>query len=228
MKLTSRFIVLLISILMVMSSTVSIFAATQEGKGGPAYTGEATNKFAANMPLTEIYFVAEKFYGNPDTMTITDNTGKALLLEDNKMFIRSKGENDETILEFNSIKEPKGQYTITYKDAAILPDGTKKDVVITFDLQKVFLARGGTGTVANVTMPEKIVIQNKSESKGVRIGGNAYYSEDGTAGTGVKNTFVGIGVEQKLTIKVDGAGDFVVPLYLSIRKCLKNQSFAKC
>lgn len=213
MKLTSRFIVLLISILMVMSSTVSIFAATQEGKGGPAYTGEATNRFAANMPLTEIYFVAEKFYGNPDTMTITDNTGKALLLEDNKMFIRSKGENDETILEFNSIKEPKGQYTITYKDAAILPDGTKKDVVITFDLQKVFLARGGTGTVANVTLPEKIVIQNKSESKGVRIGGNAYYSEDGTAGTGVKNTFVGIGVEQKLTIKVDGAGDFVVPFY---------------
>lgn len=212
-KIARRIVVILLSLMMVMGGTIPAVAATQEGNGGAAYSGAEVNTFAANMPLTEIYFVAEKFYGNPDTMTITDNTGKALLLEDNKMFIRSKDETNATILEFNSINEPKGQYTVTYKDAAILPDGTKKDVVITFDLLKIFLAKGGTGTVASVELPEKIVIQNKSEESGVRVGGNAYYSADGSAGTGISNTFVGIGVEQKLTITIDGSGDFVVPFY---------------
>lgn len=199
LKMTSRFIVLLISILMVMSSTVSVLAATEAGHGGAAYAGADTNTFAAGMPLTEIYFVAEKFYGDPDEVTIVTNPQEALALEGKTMTLLGSKLTHNT--EKNDVS---GSYTATWKDAAILPDGTKTDVVLTLELSRVMTARSAD----TVPMPEATAIFNNAHSD---PGVNMPVST--RTGTGVNNTNFAIAVEQNLKISVDGAGEFVVPFY---------------
>lgn len=71
LKLTSRFIVLLISILMVMSSTIAVFAATLSGETkdyvsgdaskGNAMAGTEYNTFAAGLDLQEVFLKRNAF-----------------------------------------------------------------------------------------------------------------------------------------------------------------------
>lgn len=176
-----------------------MLAATEAGHGGAAYAGAGTNTFAAGMPLTEIYFVAEKFKGDPDEVTIVTNPQEALALEGKTMTLLGSK------LTHNTKKnDVSGSYTATWKDAAILPDGTKTDVILTLELSRVMTARSAD----TVPMPEATAIFNNVHSD---PGVNMPVST--RTGTGVDGTTFAIAVEQNLTISVDGAGEFVVPFY---------------
>jgi len=193
------FVVTTMAAILVLTSAMTAFAATEAGHGGAAYAGAGTNTFAAGMPLTEIYFVAEKFKGDPDEVTIVTNPQEALALEGKTMTLLGSKLTHNT--ENNDVS---GSYTATWKDAAILPDGTKTDVVLTLELSRVMTARSAD----TVPMPEATAIFNNVHSD---PGVNMPVST--RTGTGVDKTYFAIAVEQNLTISVDGAGEFVVPFY---------------
>lgn len=193
---------LFLCLMMAVISAVSAFAATQTGTGGRAYQGAGTNTFAAGMPLSEIFFVKEKFYEHPDVVEITDNTSGALELNGKRVSLlgsaleHNKADNNIT-----------GIYQSTFSDAAIMPDGTLKDVVVTFEIGRVMTARTSTGH-SDANMPSRITIHNNTHSsKGINI------STTTNQGSGAPNAFFGVAVEQIMTISVEGEGDFVVPFY---------------
>lgn len=201
-KLLSKFLIFLMSAFLMLSITMTAFAATQTGNGGRAFDGAATNTFAAGMPLSEIYFVTEKFSTDNETIVITDNTSGALEIDHSGEKVRIKGGN----LSHNTLdNQIKGQYQSTFKDAAILPDGTVKDVVLTFDIGRVLTAK-----VGNPPMPNHVTIHHNSnaDKKAINIVANTE-----SKGTGVTDAFFGVAVEKTVTISVDGAGDFVVPFF---------------
>ena len=210
-KLFNKTLIVILSLIMVFSSVFVISAASKNGKGGTAYAGAETNDFAAEMPLSEIYFVAEKFFTDPDTIEITEGEGTILQIDDEKevqILAAALVHNHETNDFDTATKNAK--YKSTYKDAAILPDGSKKDVVIEFEVTKVMTAKApkNSESTDDVEIPETTTIHNNhTNDKGV----NLVVSTPG--GTGITNTYFGISVEQKITINVDGTGDFVVPFY---------------
>ena len=146
LKMTSRFIVLLISILMVMSSTVLTFAAgTQVGTSGDPFAGAATNTFAQNMNLQQIYLDQSVLVGAENspqasfTSTAiaqsTDSAAKGVYLKASEMPTITDGKGSKNFTDVT--------WSYTYPEAAILPDGSKKNVIVTYTLDHIDAAQDG-------------------------------------------------------------------------------------
>ncbi|MBO4236020.1 MAG: InlB B-repeat-containing protein [Firmicutes bacterium] len=210
-KIVSMFMVLALVLSSAVICAVQTVAATaSNGNGGTAYAGAGTNTFAADMPLTEIYFVAKPFESDPYSVEITSGKDTLLKLYGKKVQILGSALEHNSLTNGFGTDTKKAIYVSTYKDAAILPDGTVKDVVIQFEVTSVMTAKYATGTAStdNVPLPGATTIHNNHHNdKGVSL------STATSGGTGIDNTFFGISVEQKIIITVDGAGEFVVPFY---------------
>ncbi len=200
-KIIKTSFILSLAFIISLLNVIPVFAVTQEGDGGAVYEGATVNTFAAGMPLAEIYFVWDVFNGGPSKMEILDNTSGALRVSGDAMMLLGSA------LDYNKADNNlTGKYRLIYENGAILPDGTTKDVIVTLEFGRVLTVESG-----NAPIPATTVIFRTRQYGGLP-GLNFVVSAGSGPGAGA---IFGLGVEQKMTITVDSAGDFVVPFTVS-------------
>lgn len=205
MKLTSRFIVLLISILMVMSSTVSVLAAQREGEGGDAAAGAEVNTFARSMGLQEVYLDRSKFYGEGagaageinKNVTVEKISGDNITVDDSDDAKTVWIPGDKLAIGLNTLGD---SWKYTYEDAAVFPDGSRHDVVITYTLDHLALHASNTNSEAAA---KKDTVKYYLNESGVRIKGVI----EGAI-TGDSENKIGYRTFITAVINVDGAGAY--------------------
>lgn len=125
----NKAIVVLLALLMIFTAALSVFAAgTQVGTSGDPFAGAATNTFAQNMNLQQIYLDQSVLAGAENspqasfTSTAiaksTDSDAKGVYLKASEIPTITDGKGSKNFTDVT--------WSYTYPEAAILPDGSKK------------------------------------------------------------------------------------------------------